>query len=71
MTTEQRFQFDAGVVDGHEMRAWSQHRTEEAAKRAARKYARDSQKYGPHAGGAGQWSSFWRRKCGPWHEVLG
>lgn len=45
---------DRGLV------VWSKHRTQAAAEKAARRYARERQEHGPATGGALSWSGGWR-----------
>lgn len=58
--------YEAGVLDGHRMVTWSSHRTESAAIKAARKYARAQ---GSHPGGAGAWNGYVRATGGEWTVV--
>ena len=60
--------FEAGVVDGHNVVAWSAHKTAAAARAAAARYSRRCQASGPQTGGAGTWSGFWRAAGGAWQE---
>ena len=57
--------FEAGVYQQGfegELLVWSEHRTEAAARAAAKKYARGQQKSGPRTGGSLSWSGGYRAK---------
>lgn len=58
MSDQARVTWRAGIMSGHEYLWRSRHRSEKAALAAARKYARERQRNGPAAGGAGAWSGF-------------
>jgi hypothetical protein len=47
-----------------ELCVWSRHATEDAAKKAARRYARRMRAEGPLTGGAHSWSGGWRGPAG-------
>lgn len=60
------FDFEAGIWDPDAPRAvWSRHRTEAAAKKAARSYMLRRWKNGGSTGGRYSWSGWWARVDGP------
>lgn len=66
--------YEAGVWEqDRDLVVLSRHRTQEAAERAARRYARGLEHGGPQAGGALSWAGGWREIGGddPTHWVCG